>query len=353
MPVNIVRDDITRMKVDAIVNAANETLLGGGGVDGAIHRAAGPKLLKECRSLHGCKTGDAKLTKGYDLPARYVIHTVGPVWHGGSHGEEALLRSCYRRSLEIARDKRIKSIAFPLISSGVYGYPKAQAFKVAQDTIEAFIMENDLPEDVYIVVFDKDSFRIADSLHKDIQAYIDDNYVGPDGLSMSEYSADERRRFLMGNVSLPMSARKLKPKRLDLADDGLPMYSPMPNPDELLARIDQQKEESFSQRLLRLIDESGMTDAECYKRANVDRRHFSKIRSNKNYHPKKTTAIAFAVALELSLDETQDLLQSAGYTLTHSSRADVIIEYFIEKGNFSVFDINAALFDLNEATIGG
>ena len=357
MPIHIVRDDITRMDVDAIVNAANNSLLGGGGVDGAIHRAAGPELLKECRTLGGCDTGDAKITNGYRLPARYVIHTVGPVWHGGDHKEADLLKSAYRRSLEVARDHGLKTVAFPMISTGVFGYPKAEALQIAMDTASEFLAENQYPEDVFLTVFDKKAFRVADSLYKDVQAFIDDNYIAPDGRSLDELARDEtsRRRAGLTIVGALVAAPPAMPKT-GRRKTGSREWKSLALPEQMSAdledRLAQGQEETFSRRLLRLIDEAGMTDVECYKNANVDRRLFSKIRSNPNYQPKKSTAIAFAVALRLPLEKTQELLQSAGYTLTHSSRADVIVEYFIERGRFSVMDINAMLFAHDEPLIG-
>ena len=330
MPLEIVRNDITKMTVDAIVNAANESLLGGGGVDGAIHYAAGPKLLAECKTLGGCKTGKAKITGGYNLPAKYVIHTVGPIYEDGKHGEKALLESCYRESLALAKEHKCEMVAFPLISSGVYGYPKDQALKVAIDVISDFLLENEMK--VYIVIFDKAAYKISEKLFSDIAEYIDDNYV--------DEHTDYRRESMRINMPMQsiMAADMCECKAM-ATDEDL---------DEILGRID----ESFSQMLLRKIDEKGMTDAECYKKANIDRKLFSKIRSDVNYKPSKTTAIAFAISLELSLEETEDMLKKAGFALSHSNKFDIIIEYFISKGNYNIFEINEALFAFDQSLLG-
>ena len=331
MPLQIVRNDITKMRVDAIVNAANETLLGGSGVDGAIHQAAGPELLAECRTLHGCKTGQAKITKGYHLPAKFVIHTVGPVWEGGSYGERELLVSAYRSSLELALEHRCETVAFPLISSGVFGYPKDQALKVAVDTIGDFLLLHDMT--VYLVIFDKAAYTISGKLFSDIAAYIDDRYVDEHTNSDEE----RRRRRFRVLASAPMLEAEAAPA----AVSG--------SLDEALELLD----ESFSQMLLRKIDEAGLTDAECYKRANVDRRLFSKIRSDIHYKPSKPTAMAFAVALELPLEEAREMLQKAGFAFSHASKFDIIVEYFIAHRNYNIFEINEALFAFDQSLLGG
>ena len=333
MPLEIVRNDITKMTVDAIVNAANESLLGGGGVDGAIHYAAGPELIAECKTLGGCKTGKAKVTSGYNLPAKYVIHTVGPIYEDGKHGEKALLESCYRESLALAKEHNCETVAFPLISSGVYGYPKDQALKVAIDVISDFLLKNEMK--VYIVIFDKAAYKISEKLFSDIAEYIDDNYV--------DEHTDYRRESLRMNAPMQASVGLFEADLCEckamLSDDDL---------DDKLKQID----ESFSQMLLRKIDEKGMTDAECYKKANIDRKLFSKIRSDVHYKPSKPTAIAFAISLELTLSETEDMLKKAGFALSHSNKFDIIIEYFISKGNYNIFEINEALFAFDQSLLG-
>ena len=341
MPLEIIRNDITQVHADAIVNAANRSLLGGSGVDGAIHKAAGPELLAECRTLGGCKVGEAKITKGYRLPAKYVIHTVGPVWHGGEADEEKLLADCYRNSLALARQYELESIAFPLISSGAFGYPKDKALKVAIAEIGDFLLQHEMT--VYLVVFDRASFALSEKLFASIAEYIDDNYIDlhPVGdrnrrelIRMQEEVLEETSyEASLSAAYMPAPAAPLKRKRK-------------------LADVVKQLEETFSQMLLRLIDEKGMSDAETYKRANIDRKLFSKIRNDIYYKPSKPTVLSFAIALRLNLDETRDLLLKAGFALSHSSKFDIIVQFFIEEGNYNIFEINEALFAFDQGLLG-
>lgn len=329
MPLEIVRNDITKMSVDAIVNAAKESLLGGGGVDGCIHRAAGPELLQECRTLGGCRTGEAKITGAYRLPCKYVIHTVGPVWNGGEYGEREQLASCYRTSLALAKEHCCETVAFPLISSGIFGYPKDQALRVAVDTIGEFLLHNDMT--VYIVIFSRTAYQISSKLFADIAEYVDDHYV--------DAHTDSQRERLRRMSVLESRTLSADAAAAPMAVGGL---------DSLLAHLDA----GFSETLLKLIDRSGKKDAEVYKKANVDRKLFSKIRNNPDYKPSKATAIAFAIALELSLPETRDLIARAGYALSPSSKFDVIIEYFIMQRDYDIFKINEALFDFDQSLLG-
>ena len=343
MPLQIVRNDITQMKVDAIVNAANESLLGGGGVDGSIHRAAGPELLAECRTLRGCRPGEAKITGAYRLPCQYVIHTVGPRWHGGLQRERETLVSCYRSALSLAQEHGCESVAFPLISSGAFGYPRDQALRVAVDTIGEFLFTHDMT--VYLVVFDRKSYQIGSKLFSDIAAYIDDQYVARQPYRRPNRGDDEPR------IQYSLRDEREVSSRWSEAD-GAPrtpwaVREPLSLDDAL-----EQLDESFSEMLLRKIRESGMTDAACYKKANIDRKLFSKIKNDKHYQPSKPTAIAFCLALELPIGEMRVLLSKAGYAMTHASKFDIIVEYFVQRGNYNVFEINEALFAFDQSLIG-
>jgi O-acetyl-ADP-ribose deacetylase (regulator of RNase III) len=332
MPFTIVRQDITKFEVDAIVNAANTDLQKGGGVCGAIYQAAGARELEAaCNVLAPIRTGEAVITPGFSLPAKYIIHATGPVYRDGTHGEEALLRAAYLSSLKLAVDNDCKSIAFPLISSGIYGYPKEDALRVATETIREFLSGHDM--DVYLAVFDKDAFRISEKLLGEVAAYIDEHYV--------EERTDPRRRYKdFSDIEL---------KSLNAYRPIEPMAAPAFDLDDVIGNLD----EPFSMTIMRLIDAKGKTDVEVYKRANIDRKLFSKIRTVNGYTPSKRTVLALAVALELSLNETADLLRCAGYALSGSHRFDVIVEYFILHRKFDIFEINEVLFQFDQPLLGG
>ncbi len=326
MPFEIVRNDIVNMKVDAIVNTANPKPIIGDGTDRAIHCKAGERLLMARKEIGDIAIGTSKITPAFDLDARYVIHTAGPIWKDGKSGEEALLASCFKNSLRLAKEKDCESIAFPLISSGSYGFPKPIALQIAVREISAFLLENEMQ--VYLVVFGKQSFELSEKLFKSVSSYIDENYVS-DKMSL-EYGTSKVRRFDYEEMLLSESSYEITSK--------------MPNLDGMLNNLDK----GFSETLLDLIDRTGKKDSEIYKRANVDRKLFSKIRNNVNYKPSKATALAFAIALELDLDETSDLLSRAGYALSQSSKFDVIVKYFIENKKYDIFEINSALFRFDQ-----
>ena len=338
MPFRIVRNDITKMKVDAIVNAANTSLKMGGGVCGVIFNAAGASKLQEaCDKIGSCKTGDAVITEGFALPVKYIIHTPGPKWHGGNSNEEEFLYNSYYNSLKVALDNNCESIAFPLISTGIYGFPKERAIPIAQKAIKDFLSEYEM--EVFLVVFDKNSYEISKKRFLSIRQYIDDNYA----LNQLDfrYSSYTEEDCLTAPLMSEVSENLIEYSRLSAPASGIKL-------DDVIKKI----EESFSEMLLRLIEEKGMTDPEAYRKANIDRKHFSKIRSNRDYAPSKVTAIAFAIALELSFDETLDLLRKAGYTLSHSNKFDIIIEYFINEEIYDVFEINEALFAFDQILLG-
>lgn len=342
MPFTIVRQDITKMKVDAIVNAANTDLQMGGGVCGAIFKAAGAAQLQAaCDKLAPIKTGEAVITPGFNLPAKFVIHAAGPVYrYQNAEQSEKLLRSAYMESLRLAIENKCESIAFPLISSGIYGYPKDEALQVATAAIQDFLINNDI--DITLVVFDKSAFTVSRELLDAVESYIDEHYVDTHQIMRRKLLDVERQAISEADERANIFNEPL------LEEILAPIGAPAPL-DDLVGNLD----EPFSQMLLRLIDAKGMTDVEVYKRANLDRKLFSKIRSNKGYTPSKRTAIALAVALKLSLDETDDLLERAGYALSHAVKFDVIVEYFIANGKYDVFAINEVLFEYDQPLLGG
>lgn len=329
MTFQILHNDITKMNTDAIVNAANSKLLMGGGVCGAIFRAADEEeLQKECEQIKQCPVGHAVITKGYNLKAKYIIHTVGPIYKDGNSNEAKFLRSAYETSLKLAKDYNLKSIAFPLISSGIYGYPKKEALNIAVSTIKEFLADNDM--DIYLVVFDRKAVHLSEELYEKIEHYINDFYEDENYRLRDIYSLEIEEIYH------------------DDCNFQEPIYETKDFNKRSLERILDNIDESFSQMLLRLIDEKGKTDVEVYKKANMDRKLFSKIRSNKDYNPKKSTALSLAIGLELSLDETKDLLAKAGYTLSPSHKFDLIVEYFIKNKNYDIFIINEALFSFEQ-----
>lgn len=340
MPFQIVRNDITAMRVDAIVNTANPRPVIGQGTDSAVHAKAGPRLL-EARQRIGCiAPGDAAITPAGDLDARFVIHTVGPVWQGGGQGEEALLRSCYDRSLALALAHGCGSVAFPLICAGNYGFPRDRALQIAIAAFSSFLPEHEMQ--IYLVVYDRDSYRLSEKLFQGIASYIDEQYV--QSHAAADCAPAPQKRILA-------ERRREVPR----CGGGGPWMETMPCAAKSLSLEEmlRQADAGFTETLLKRIDASSMTDAQVYKRANISKQHFSKIRNNPQYRPTKATALAFAIALELDLEQTRDLIGRAGYALTNSSKFDLIIRYFIEQGIYNVVQINCALFEHDQSLLGG
>ena len=391
MPFEIVRNDIANMRVDAIVNTANPKPQIGYGVDAGIHSKAGPGLLEARKKIGNIRVGDAAITPGFALEAKYVIHTVGPVWQDGRHREEKLLRSCYERSLKLAKRYRCQSVAFPLISTGNYGFPKPLALQIAMDAISKFLLDNEMQ--IYLVVFGRDTFQLSEKLFRGVSSFIDENYVREKtyrqyGLEHEGELWDNRQEMILREQ---MSRRRLEedtdgftavfrevmaaPPEPKTEDREFPtpfaaapcaaMAPAEPKPKKAetkvfsirkgkpsLAQLLAETDAGFSETLLKLIDQTGKKDSEIYTKANLSRQHFSKIRNNPDYKPTKTTAIALALALELDLEQTRDLIGRAGYALTNSSKFDVIIMYFIGEKNYNLFDINAALFEFDQSLLG-
>ena len=337
MPFEIVHNDISRMQADAIVNTAPPVPGIGYGADAAIHKKAGPKLLEARKKIGRIPAGQAAVTPAFGLNARYVIHTVCPVWQDGRHGEEALLDSCYQNALRLAKETGCRSAAFPLLAAGNNGFPGPIALQAAVRAFSRFLMENDMR--ITLAVFARDALALSEKLLYNVASYIDAAYIrrqtldeyglaeeGPDAdAAIRDLRAQERRQRM----------RQAGPQAGGWA--------------AVCGRLDA----GFSETLLRLIDRTGKKDAAIYKKANIDRRLFSKIRSDPDYRPSKTTALAFAIALELDLDETKDLLSRAGFTLSRSSRFDLIVEYFIQNKDYDIFHLNEVLFTFGQPLLGG
>ena len=404
MPFQILRNDITRMKVDAIVNTVSPEPGIGWGVDAGVHKKAGPMLLLERRKLGRLKVGSAAVTRAFDLPARFVIHTVGPVWQDGTGGEQQLLRSCYDECLRLAKKKGCESIAFPLISAGNHGFPKSVALSIALDAIRDFLMKEELL--VYLVVYSHDAFTLSEKVFRDVRSFIDDNYAQENDLlqygvadkCQLRYAQQKRileaQESFLGRSTPPFPQT---PARWDAPEEAakemlppadcacapapqetmplpcapapresmaLPSRAPSPRRERMpkksaaysaplsLEDMLRQEDMGFSGKLLQLIDRTGKKDSAIYSRANVTRQHFSKIRNDPNYKPTKATALAFAIALELDMEGTRDLIGRAGYALTRSSKFDLIVMYFIQNGIYDIFAINAALFEFDQKLLG-
>lgn len=314
MPLQIIKQDITELECDAIVNSTNNGLIGrGNSVDGRIHWKAGFELQKACILLGGCETGKAKVTAGFSLPCKHIIHTVAPRWLGGEFKEREFLRSCYIESLNLAKQLDCTSVAFPLLASGTYGYPKDLACQVAMQEIKKFLEENDML--IYLVLYDEETLYIAEQTRVEVENYIEENY----------------REI------------EIRQECAIFDEDDF---------ETEIAETLKSKEETFSCMLNRKIEEKGIKNSVCYKRANVDKKLFSKIMSNINYQPKKETVLAFVIALELSMEEAEEMLERAGYAISHSRKADLIVEYFIKRKRYDIFEVNETLYNFGEPLLG-
>ena len=351
MPFEIVRNDITKMAVDAIVNTANPRPVIGAGTDSRIHEVAGPELLMARQAIGSIEVGHAAITPAFKLNAAYVIHTVGPVWLDGDHDEEILLRSCYENSLALAVQNGCQSVAFPLISTGNYGFPKDKALQIAISAFSAFLLENEMQ--IYLVVYDRTSFQLSEKLFQSVASYIDEYYVESHDFFRGALQENRRRIRRQREMEVCESSAVMEEIPVCATMDEIRPDAPQASTKAMsLEDMLKQTDAGFAETLLSLIDKTGKKDSEIYNRANVSRQHFSKIRNNPAYKPTKSTALAFAIALELDLEQTKDLIGRAGYALTNSSKFDVIIRFFIESGNYNMMDINTALFEFDQTLLG-
>ena len=380
MPLQIIRNDITKVKADAIVNTANPEPGFGAGVDAAVYEAAGrEKLLEKRREIGVIEKGAAVITEGFDLPAKYIIHAVGTAWKDGRSGEEDVIRRCYRSIFEVAVDNDIETLAIPLLASGSYGFPKGIALRIALSEIESFLDGHEM--EILLVVFDEKAFALSEELYGDIDSFINDNYV--EIKKTEEYRAPRRpegaafsaSQALAGSAAVPrqeksfFGLKKTSEKKAKAArDESVNLFSEpefaqascMDMAEETveesgkrsLEDVIRNLDKTFMELVFSFADERGMTDVEVQKRANLDRKAFSKLKCGTTKNPSKATALALAVALKLNLDDTKDLLSRAGYALSPCSRQDIIVQYFIEKEAYDIYEINVALFEHGEATLG-
>ena len=350
MSFKIIRNDITKVRADAIVNTANPEPIVGNGTDSAIYAAAGKELLlAERKKIGAIEPGCAVSTPAFNLGAKYIIHTVGPAWVDGSHGERDTLRSCSQKPLDLAAELGCKSVAFPLIATGIYGFPRDEALNIALSEIGRFLLTHEMQ--VTLVVFDMNTVRLSEDVMGGIEQFIDEHAARE--ILEEEYgggAAEEyRRRIQWRRQQASMSSARVEQEAIPA------MPEPAPLPDFSGGDLDDvlgAAGKSFQQRLFELIDQSGLDDVTVYKKANIDRKVFSRIRCKPDYKPTKKTAVAFAVALRLDLPTTRDLLARAELALSPSSRFDLIVSYFITHKIYDIFEINAALFKYGQPILG-
>ena len=361
MPFAIVRNDITRMKADAIVNTANPRPVIGGGTDSALHAKAGPQLLEARKEIGDLPVGEAAVTPGFGLAAKYVIHVSGPVWQDGKSGEETLLRQCYDRALSLAEERECASVAFPLLAAGTYGFPRDRALRVAESAFRDFLADHEMM--IWLVVFDRKSFQVSEALFRSVESYLDETYV--EEKLEKEYGDGGRRRRLFHHLnrreereslsedasSVPLQAPTVYGSALNQSPSAGMDAEKKPTKADLEEQL-RKLDRGFSETLIALIDASGKKDSEVYKRANIDRKLFSKIKNKPGYTPTKQTVLAFAFALGLDLEQTKDLLAKAGHAMSHSNRFDIIVEYFLLRREYDLFQVNEVLFAFDQPLIG-
>ena len=355
MPFKIVRNDITKMNTEAIVNTANDHVSVGTGCDSAVYKAAGVDVLLKYReeNIGFVPEGGAFITPGFNLKAKYIIHAVSPLYMGGDKGEEEKLRSCYRKSLQIAKENGIKSISFPLISTGGFGYPKEEGMRIAVDEINAFLLSNDM--EIFLVVFDTKATQLGEKIFPELEAFIDHNYVkeAREEEYGDAYIEERSMKSAMSAGVMPME-ESICDSCMSIADDdfdecdeeAFDLWDDEDSVLELEKKLNERlahKADTFSEYLLYLIESKNMTNVEVYKRACLTKQYFHKINKNKDFHPEKIKALLLCVGAKLNLDETKELLARAGYALSPADLTDIIFTFFIEHKHYDVIDIDIQL----------